>query len=105
MYAENLVFNALRKWKGMIQLDYYRENNQEVDFIVQVTPSKYIPIEVKYRNQWSRSDLKGIDYFRSKHKRYMGIVVTKMREDFGVIELKTGSCFRIPLLCFLLLFD
>ncbi|VAX38683.1 hypothetical protein MNBD_PLANCTO02-222 [hydrothermal vent metagenome] len=65
LYAENLVFNALRKWKGMIQLDYYRENNQEVDFIVQVTPSKYIPIEVKYRNQWSRSDLKGIDYFRN----------------------------------------
>ena len=32
LYAENLVFNALRKWKGPIAIDYYRERDEEVDF-------------------------------------------------------------------------
>lgn len=102
LYAENLVYLTLKKWRGTIQLDYYRERDHEVDFIVHVAPNRYLPVEVKYKNQIKSSDLKGLRHFVTKSgKAAQPLVVTKRWEDFGT----TNDAFQIPLPLFLLLFD
>jgi predicted AAA+ superfamily ATPase len=104
LYAENLVFNAIKKWPGVLQIDYFREGQKEVDFVVHTRPSHYVPLEVKYRNKWSDKDLSGIVQFREKFKKKCAapIVVTKKREHFILHE---DGLLMIPLLHFLLLFD
>lgn len=101
LYAENLVFNALRKWKGPIAIDYYRERNDEVDFVVHVGPRKYLPFEVKYRDTVGGDDLRAIRGFGRRFSSAPGIVVGKRPEDFG----KRDELFFLPLLHFLLMFD
>jgi predicted AAA+ superfamily ATPase len=104
LYAENLVFNALRKWKGVLQIDYYRSSGgREVDFIVHTRPSRYLPVEVKYQETISPQDQVGVDSFatRHKHKIEKPIMITKNKEDFGRRE----SCFLLPLVHFLLMMD
>ncbi len=103
MYAENLVFNALKKWVGPIEVDYYRENQYEVDFIAHTRISLYFPIEVKYRRSWDRRDLKGLQHFRTRNPCHMPFVVTRDHDDFGFEE--DSKVVRVPLLLFLLMFD
>lgn len=100
-YAENLVFNALRKWRGTIALDYYRDSRGEVDFIVHTRPQHYLPVEVKYRDRLGESDIKSIKSFMRRYHVGMGLVVSKKPADFGRRE----DLFYLPLLHFLLLFD
>ncbi|MFB3924017.1 MAG: ATP-binding protein [Terriglobia bacterium] len=101
-YAENLVFLALKKWPGTIQLDYFRERDDEVDFIVHVGPRTYLPVEVKYQEQIKASDFRGVESFhRRVRPTWLPIAVTKKWEDFG----GRGSVFQIPLPLFLLFFD
>ena len=100
LYAENLVFLALHKWRGVLQVDYYRERDYEVDFIVHVGSRRYVPVEVKYRE--SIPDLSGMRHFLAKYaKNTRPIIVTKRWEDFGPRE----GMFFLPLPLFLLLFD
>lgn len=102
LYAENLVFLALKKWKGTIQMDYYRERHGEVDFIVHVGPHRFLPVEVKFRNEIKRADFDGVQKFRSKFTQTtQPIIVTKKWSDFGQRE----NLFLLPLPMFLLLFD
>ena len=102
LYAENLVFLALKKWRGTIQMDYYRERNGEVDFIIHVAPKRYLPVEVKYRNKIEKSYLTGIYNFVKQHpKSAQPIVVSKQWADYGAKD----KLFYIPLPIFLLLFD
>lgn len=102
LYAENLVFLALKKWRGAIQMDYYREGDGEVDFVVHVGPRTYVPIEVKYRERIDPSQLHSVRNFAAKYsKGNIPIVVTKRWERFGNHE----GIFYIPLPLFLLLFD
>ncbi len=102
IYAENLTFLALRKWRGTIQMDYYRERNREIDFIVHVKPRQFLPVEVKFQNQISDTDFKSILSFGRNQKRpLMPIMVTKKWHDFG----PRNGVFLIPLPLFLLLFD
>ncbi len=101
LYAENLVLNALKKWRGTVAIDYFREGNDEVDFIVHVGSSKYLPFEVKYRDTITDRDLRPIRNFVKKFRTSPGIVVTKRPEDFG----QQDGLFFIPLLHFLLMFD
>jgi predicted AAA+ superfamily ATPase len=49
-YAENVVANHLRRWPGLVELGYWRRNDDEVDFIVDLGHAS-IGVEVKYRNQ------------------------------------------------------
>lgn len=49
-YAENVVANHLRRWPGLVELGYWRRNDDEVDFIVDLGHAS-IGIEVKHRNQ------------------------------------------------------
>jgi predicted AAA+ superfamily ATPase len=103
LYAENLVFNALRKWEGVLQIDYYRHGKHEVDFVVHTGPSRYLPAEVKYRENVTRRDLRGLTYFRTRYRCHLPILVTKNKEDFGWRE--DDRVFFLPLIYFLLLFD
>lgn len=101
LYAENLVFNALGKWRGVVAVDYYRERDEEVDFVVHVGPRKYLPFEVKYRDSITEQDLRPIRNFLKRFRSAPGIVITKRPEDFG----NRDDLFFIPLLHFLLMFD
>ncbi len=106
LYAETLVFNALKKWQGVLQVDYYRDAQKEVDFIVHTRPNFYLPIEVKYATNTGIGKLKGLDAFRKKFPCHLPILVTREREDFGKDETSSsGSFFRLPLPLFLLMFD
>jgi predicted AAA+ superfamily ATPase len=99
LYAENLVFNAIMKWKGILRVDYFREGNREIDFIVHVRPNRYWPVEVRYRNQIDSDNLNDIRDFISKRNCATPVVVTK--DSYG----KKDGLFHMPLLLFLLLFD
>jgi len=55
-YAENVVANHLRRWPGLVELGYWRRNNDELDFIVDLGASK-IGVEVKYRNEVQHKDV------------------------------------------------
>jgi predicted AAA+ superfamily ATPase len=104
LYAENLVFNALKKWRGILQVDYYRNRNYEIDFIVHTGPTRYWPVEVKYRKSWGYSEVaKSLDHFSTKYNCHMPAVVTMRMSDFGQDSNK--KFFRFPLVLFLLLFD
>ena len=102
LYAENLVFLALKKWRGTIQMDYYRAWDGEVDFIVHVGPRAHVPIEVKYRETIQPDDLIGIRNFAAKHPGGgTPIIVSKSWEQFGSVD----ELFYLPLPLFLCLFD
>jgi predicted AAA+ superfamily ATPase len=100
LYAENLAFNALRRWEGTISISYYREKESEIDFIVHLAAGRFLPVEVKYKQDLRTSEFRALASFA---KRYgsTGIVVTKKWDDFG----KRDGLFYLPLAHFLLLFD
>lgn len=100
-YVENLVFNALEKWEGTVNVNYYREKNKEIDFVVHIGARKYIPIESKYKASIDGRELRNIENFCSQFKCPPGIVVTKQWGDFG----KRDNLFYMPIQHFLLLFD
>ncbi len=56
LYAENIVANHLRRWPGLVELAYYRERNNELDFIVDLGATR-IGIEVKYRAALNENEL------------------------------------------------
>lgn len=101
LYAENLVFNAFKKWEGTVNISYYREKEYEIDFITHLGAKRYLPVEVKYRDRIDLHELRTISNFCERLKCPAGLVVTKMWEDFGPRE----RLFHIPLPHFLLLFD
>ncbi len=55
-YAENVVANHLRRWPGLVELGYWRRNNDELDFIVDLGAAR-IGVEVKYRNEVQHKDV------------------------------------------------
>jgi len=101
LYAENLVFNALKKWEGTVNISYFREKGYEVDFIVHAGAGKYLPVEVKYKEDIDSAGLNTIRNFCERLRCSTGIVVTKNWNDFGTRD----RLFYIPLPHFLLLFD
>jgi len=102
LYAENLVYLALKKWRGTIQLDYYREKDYEVDFVIHTSPNVLLPIEVKYRNNFDKASVKGLNYFCNQNpKAIRPVIVTKNWSDHG----DKYGCHAIPLPLFLLIFD
>lgn len=72
------------------------KNGKEVDIIVEAR-NRAIPIEVKYRNDISSDDLKGINSFISQKKSSFGFVITKELLD------KRDNLVFVPLWMFLLL--
>jgi predicted AAA+ superfamily ATPase len=102
LYAENLVYNALAKWKGRLGLDYYRERQNEIDFVLHAGNRQYVLFEVSYKNRIKASKTNFLRRFAKKVKITRPIVITKNRIDLG--GAKTGE-FRIPLMQFLSMLD
>ena len=99
LYAENLVFNAVRQFEGAIELSYYKDAKRELDFVIHMGGKRYLPIEVKYRD--NVDDLAAIKYFIGNFSQRFGIVVTK---NFVATPREDANLLFIPLSIFLLFF-
>lgn len=95
-YAETVVYHAIRSWPGNTEVNYYRDRNDEVDFVVNIG-SENIPIEVKYRRK-PRAH-KSLEKFIKKHKCKIFFIITK-----DELERHGENGISIPLRLFLLLF-
>ncbi len=95
LYAENLVAHELRKWPEAIELTYYREKAQEVDFVVTHGGARYLPLEVKHRT--ASASVAGLKHFLKKFRLAFGVVITRERE----CRLE-GNILFLPLRYFLL---
>jgi predicted AAA+ superfamily ATPase len=106
-YAENVVANHLRRWPGLVELGYWRRNNDELDFIVDLGSTR-IGVEVKYRNEVQDKDVLKAARLSQDHGCEACIMVTKEPMDPDNIEkLKTQSPLPlavVPLAAFLMLF-
>lgn len=106
-YAENAVANHLRRWPGLVELGYWRRNNDEIDFIVDLGSTR-IGVEVKYRNEVQGKDVLKAARLSQDHGCEACIVVTKepMSPD-NINKLKAQSPIPlavVPLAAFLMLF-
>jgi predicted AAA+ superfamily ATPase len=95
LYAENLVAHELRKWPEAIEVTYYREKAQEVDFVVTHGGARYLPLEVKHRT--AAASVSGLRHFLKKFALDFGVVITRDRE----CRFEGGILF-LPLRYFLL---
>lgn len=106
-YAENVVANHLRRWPGLVELGYWRRNNDELDFMVDLGATR-IGVEVKYRNEVQDKDVLKAARLSEAHGCEACIMVTKepMAAD-NIEKLKTQSPVPlavVPLAAFLMLF-
>ncbi len=95
MYAENLVAHEVCKWPEVIEVAYYREKKNEVDFVITYGGSLYLPVEVKHRKSDDRAA--GLKHFMKKYKLDFGVVITRGRECHF-----TENLLHLPLRYFLL---
>jgi uncharacterized protein len=106
-YAENVVANHLRRWPGLVELGYWRRNNDELDFIVDLGHSM-IGIEVKYRNQVQDKDVLKAVALAKQLNCAACIVVSKTaldEEDVARLVAKSSIPLAVvPLAAFLMLF-
>jgi predicted AAA+ superfamily ATPase len=88
LYAENLVVRELIAWPEKIEISYFREKNREVDFVVTYGGNRYLPIEVKYREQ--DEDYGALKLFKHRYGVNLGLVITRQqsaRFEEGVVFL------------------
>ena len=106
-YAENVVANHLRRWPGLVELGYWRRNNDEIDFIVDLGSTR-IGVEVKYRNAVQDKDVLKAARLCETHGCEACIMVTKEPMTPEAVEkLKKQSPLPlavVPLAAFLMLF-
>ncbi|KCZ72183.1 putative ATPase (AAA+ superfamily) [Candidatus Methanoperedens nitroreducens] len=79
---------------------YYWKNKYEVDFVYDDS-LKVIPVEVKYKEQSTNADMKGLIEFMEIKDLNLGIVVTK--DIFKREEFRGFSILFIPIWLFLLI--
>jgi len=96
LYAENLVAHEVCKWTEAIDVAYYREKKNEVDFVVTYGGNRYLPIEVKHRISTDKAA--GLKHFMKKYKLDFGVVITRDRK----CRFNEGILY-IPLRYFLLI--
>ena len=106
-YAENVVANHLRRWPGLVELGYWRRNNDEIDFIVDLGSTR-IAVEVKYRNDVQDKDVLKAARLAQAHGCEACIMVTKIPLlPENIAKLQTQSPLPlavVPLAAFLMLF-
>ncbi len=95
LYAENIVANHLRRWPGLVELAYYRERNNELDFIVDLGATR-IGIEVKYRNTLNDRELSKSGELAESLGCEAFVVVCKDRPDDS-LEKRLQEKSKIPL--------
>ena len=106
-YAENVVANHLRRWPGLVELGFWRRNNDEIDFIVDLGSTR-IGVEVKYRNEVQDKDVLKAARLSEAHGCEACIMVTKEPMTPETVDkLKKQSPLPlavVPLAAFLMLF-
>lgn len=106
-YAENVVANHLRRWPGLVELGYWRRNQDELDFIVDLGRHS-IGVEVKYRNEVQGKDV--LKAARLAHQLGCAacVVVSKTAlppDEAAKLAAQAGlSLAVVPLAAFLMLF-
>jgi uncharacterized protein len=106
-YAENVVANHLRRWPGLVELGYWRQANDEIDFIVDLGAHQ-IAIEVKYKNELLQREALKAARLAHENKCEACIVVSK--EPLAQQELEKWQRVSpvplavVPLAAFLMLF-
>lgn len=95
LYAENIVANHLRRWPGLVELAYYRERNNELDFIVDLGATR-IGIEVKYRATLNDRELSKSREIAETLGCEAFVVVCKGRPD-ATLEKRLQEKSKIPL--------
>lgn len=95
LYAENIVANHLRRWPGLVELAYYRERNNELDFIVDLGATR-IGIEVKYRATLNDRELTKSREIAETLGCEAFVAVCKDRPD-EALEKRLREKSRIPL--------
>jgi uncharacterized protein len=88
LYAENMVAHEICRWSEAIEVTYYREKQQEVDFVVTHGGNRYLPIEVKYRKNTDAAA--GLKHFMRKFNVDFGVVIIREREcrfERGIVYL------------------
>ena len=103
LYAENLVFNALKQTQGLLAVDFYREQNREIDFVATMSHGVHWPIEVKHQRQVSGGDLGFLRRFARERGTLQPFCVTRTRDVRGLDTHPEQSVFHLPLIEFLLL--
>lgn len=83
----HLIKQNMEKTHIFYEPKYYKEI-EEIDFIYQ-TKNDVIPIEIKYRNQITKKDLKGMYKFIEKFKLKKAIVITKdlLKEEDNILYI------------------
>jgi len=77
--VETIVYNHLKyisRKNRDINISYWRERNKEVDIVFE-DGEETIPIDVKYKNDISKKDLKGVIHFCKKFGIEKGAVINK----------------------------
>jgi predicted AAA+ superfamily ATPase len=95
LYAENIVANHLRRWPGLVELAYFRERNNELDFIVDLGATR-IGIEVKYRATLNDRELSKSREIAESLGCDAFVVVCKDRPD-ETLEKRLQEKSKIPL--------
>jgi predicted AAA+ superfamily ATPase len=95
LYAENIVANHLRRWPGLVELAYYRERNNELDFIVDLGATR-VGIEVKYRATLNENELNKSRAIAESLGCEAYVVVCRERPD-ETLEKRLQEKSKIPL--------
>ena len=94
-YAENVVANHLRRWPGLVELAYFRERNDELDFIVDLGNMR-LGIEVKYRTDLNMNELRKSAAIAERLGCAGFVVVSKNRPEADWIQ-SLASKIKLPL--------
>lgn len=95
LYVENIVASHLRRWPGLVELAYFRERNNELDFIVDLGATR-IGIEVKYRATLNDRELSKSREIAESLGCEAFVVVCKDRPD-EALEKRLQEKSKIPL--------
>lgn len=94
MNAENTCVQAARRAAEArnYKVFFWRDRGHEVDIVVD-RKTCILPVEVKYRNDFSAKDLGGLTRMMERFNVAEGLVVTKNRLE------KTGGIVMLPICC------
>jgi predicted AAA+ superfamily ATPase len=101
---ENLIFQELRSFlinqtNAEFPLIHYWKNKYEVDFVVKLKET-VLPIEVKYTNQITSREFRGLIEFSNHFNSDSGILITK--DVFEIVKPSDNlTIYMIPAIIFL----
>lgn len=75
---KTLLLTKSAKWAEAIEIAYYREKKNEVDFVITYGGNRYLPAEVKHRKSDNKAT--GLRHFMRKYSLDFGVMITRGRE-------------------------